>query len=76
MDKRFNTVHCGCTSPHAVTKSQRAYARRALDMAYTMGDRTAIAKIRDALKPCRTDKTFSNIAATTIIAHMQGVNND
>jgi hypothetical protein len=44
--------HCGCSAPHAVTKVQRQYARRALSVAQSMRDRTAIAKIRDALAPC------------------------
>jgi len=52
MSKRFYTVHCGCNSPHAVTKPQRAYAMRSLDMAYTMRDNSAIAKIKDALGVC------------------------
>ena len=45
-------------------------------MAYTMRDRTAIAKIRDALAPCpRMDSsrdTFENIAAVTLIKAMHG----
>lgn len=44
---------CPCVNTnHAITSTQRAYCRRALSMAYDMRDRTAIAKIKDALSPC------------------------
>ncbi len=51
MSNRY-TVQCGCKSPHAITREQRKYCKRALQMAYSMRDRTAIAKIKDALAPC------------------------
>ena len=67
---------CGCDNPCAITKPQRAYAKRALTMAYTMRDRLAIAKIKDALAPCPKRDTsraeFENIAALTLINAMQG----
>ncbi len=47
----MKTCPCANTN-HAITSTQRAYCRRALSMAYDMRDRTAIAKIKDALGAC------------------------
>ncbi len=70
---------CGCDDACAVTKEQRAYAKRALSMAYTMRDRTAIARIKDALKPCPSrnpsGREFEQVAALALIKAMKGQRN-
>jgi hypothetical protein len=62
-------VHCGCVNPHAVTKVQRQYAKRALQVAYSTRNGAAIAKIKDALAPCsakRANKEFATLASLII----------
>ena len=71
MSRKY-TVRCGCSTPHAITKEQRRYALRSLQMAYTMRDGAAIARIKDALKPCTVDRTFERTAALTLIKAMEG----
>lgn len=69
--------HCGCNSPHAITKTQRAYAKRALQVAYSTRNRGAIAHIKYALSRCTSTVSverenakadFARIATQTLIA--------
>ena len=60
------TVKCGCATPHAITREQRKYAKRSLTMAYSMRDYAAVARIKDALKPCMDDDTFQRAAVLTL----------
>jgi len=78
MSRKF-TTRCGCATPHAVTTEQVAYAKRALQVAYSTRDGAAIAKIKDALRGCphphqlvEARDAFKRISALALIKAMDG----
>ena len=55
---------CPCPNMNcAITPAQRAYCHRALSVAYATRDRTAIAKIKNALAGCPSLKRYDAAAA-------------
>ena len=75
MSNKHNkyTVHCGCSVPHAITAEQRQYARRAMTVARSMRDRTAMARIHEALSPCgKTTRGIERQAASDYVSSMLG----